>query len=105
MPRRRGRRSRVAGAGRRRAHPSVVVLTTAVDRWLAEQQHVTPVDKLAATPGMTTAWAPRALVPDSLPGPGQQYRFEVDLDTCTGCKACVVACHTMNGLHPVQVSR
>ena len=68
-------------------------MTTAVDRWLAEQQLVTPVAKLADTPGMTTA-----LVPRSLPGPGQQYRFEVDLDTCTGCKACVVACHTMNGL-------
>jgi len=35
-----------------------------------------------------------------LPGVGQQYAFEVDLDACTGCKACVTACHTMNGLDP-----
>src|SRR5690606_23742093 len=32
------------------------------------------------------------------PGPGQQYRFEVDMDACTSCKACVTACHSLNGL-------
>ena len=32
------------------------------------------------------------------PAPGQQYGFEVDLDACTGCKACVTACHSLNGL-------
>lgn len=30
--------------------------------------------------------------------PGQQLAFQVDLDACTGCKACVTACHSMNGL-------
>lgn len=40
----------------------------------------------------------RALLPATAPGPGQQYRFEVDLDQCTGCKACVTACHSLNGL-------
>src|SRR5262245_39565861 len=40
----------------------------------------------------------RALLPAAPPGPGQQYAFEVDLDRCSGCKACVVACHTLNGL-------
>ncbi len=30
--------------------------------------------------------------------PGQQLAFQVDLDSCTGCKACVTACHSMNGL-------
>jgi Fe-S-cluster-containing dehydrogenase component/DMSO reductase anchor subunit len=39
-----------------------------------------------------------ALLPASPPGPGEQYRFEVDLDACTGCKACVAACHSLNGL-------
>lgn len=38
------------------------------------------------------------LIPLSKPKPGEQYGFEVDLDKCTGCKACVSACHTMNGL-------
>jgi Fe-S-cluster-containing dehydrogenase component/DMSO reductase anchor subunit len=40
----------------------------------------------------------RSLLPASPPGPGQQYAFEVDLDRCSGCKSCVVACHTLNGL-------
>ena len=42
----------------------------------------------------------RALLPAAAPGPGQQYAFEVDLDACTGCKACVTACNSMNGLDP-----
>lgn len=45
--------------------------------------------------GVTTY---RSLLPATAPGPGQQYRFEVDLDRCTGCKACVTACHSLNGL-------
>jgi Fe-S-cluster-containing dehydrogenase component/DMSO reductase anchor subunit len=39
-----------------------------------------------------------ALLPATPPGPGEQYAFEVDLDRCSGCKACVVACHSLNGL-------
>lgn len=38
------------------------------------------------------------LVPLSKPQKGEQYAFEVNLDQCTGCKACVVACHSLNGL-------
>ena len=40
----------------------------------------------------------QSLIPLSRPGPGEQYAFEVDLDSCSGCKACVVACHALNGL-------
>ena len=40
----------------------------------------------------------RALMPATPPGPGQQYAFDVDLDRCSGCKACVAACHALNGL-------
>jgi len=40
----------------------------------------------------------RDLIPLSAPGPGEQYAFQVDLDACTGCKACVSACHSLNGL-------
>ena len=40
----------------------------------------------------------RHLLPASPPGPAEQFAFEVDLNACSGCKACVVACHTMNGL-------
>jgi len=38
------------------------------------------------------------LIPLSQPGPGEQYAFRVDLDACSGCKACVAACHQLNGL-------
>jgi len=38
------------------------------------------------------------LIPLTAPRPGEQYAFEVDLDACTGCKACVSACHSLNGL-------
>lgn len=40
----------------------------------------------------------RNLIPFSKPGRGEQYAFEVNLDQCTGCKACVAACHSLNGL-------
>jgi Fe-S-cluster-containing dehydrogenase component/DMSO reductase anchor subunit len=40
----------------------------------------------------------RDLLPLSAPRPGEQYAFAVDLDACTGCKACVTACHSLNGL-------
>jgi len=39
-----------------------------------------------------------ALLPAAQPGPGQQLAFEVDLERCSGCKACVAACHSLNGL-------
>lgn len=42
----------------------------------------------------------RALLPSGLPEKGEQYAFEVDLDRCSACKACVSACHHMNGLSP-----
>ncbi|MGC3967877.1 MAG: hypothetical protein QM775_11050 [Pirellulales bacterium] len=38
------------------------------------------------------------LIPLSQPGPGEQFAFRVDLDACSGCKACVAACHQLNGL-------
>lgn len=44
----------------------------------------------------------RSLLPAARPGPGQQYAFEVDLDRCSGCKACVVACHALNGLDEAE---
>src|SRR3954468_23301279 len=47
----------------------------------------------------------RALIPLEAPAPGQQYAFEVDLDACTGCKACVTGCHNMNGLDDGEVWR
>lgn len=47
----------------------------------------------------------RNLIPLAKPGPGEQYAFQVDLDACTGCKACVTACHVMNGLDEGETFR
>lgn len=73
---------------------------TLVDEFLAEQQATTAVERFAAwhddTHPRTEAY--RDLLPATPPGPGQQYAFEVDLDACSGCKACVVACGSLNGL-------
>ena len=64
-------------------------LTAAVVRFSAfhDLQEFTPGQKIY-----------RELIPKTKPGPGEQYAFEVDLDKCTGCKACVTACHNENGL-------
>ncbi|CAA6678020.1 MULTISPECIES: DmsC/YnfH family molybdoenzyme membrane anchor subunit [unclassified Lentimonas] len=40
----------------------------------------------------------KQLIPLSKPSAGEQYAFKVDLDRCTGCKGCVSACHSLNGL-------
>ncbi len=40
----------------------------------------------------------KRLLPLSKPKTGEQYAFKVDMDRCTGCKACVSACHSLNGL-------
>jgi formate dehydrogenase iron-sulfur subunit len=47
----------------------------------------------------------RDLIPLNKPRPGEQYAFEVDLDKCSGCKACVTACHSLNGLDEGEVWR
>jgi formate dehydrogenase iron-sulfur subunit len=81
--------------------------TTLIDQLLNEQQSLSAVEQFSnwhARRDSTKAKPPldrapyRLLLPATPPGPGQQYAFEVDLDRCSGCKACVVACHTLNGL-------
>lgn len=47
----------------------------------------------------------RGLIPLELPQAGEQYAFEVDLDACSGCKACVAACHNLNGLEENETWR
>ena len=69
---------------------------------LAEQQELTVVSDFAQKhekheiPLQQKYY--ESLIPLSKPGEGQQYAFRVDLDRCTGCKACVTACHNLNGL-------
>jgi formate dehydrogenase iron-sulfur subunit len=82
---------------------------SALDWVLADQQTLTAVDRFArkhdadALPAHAKIY--RELIPGKTPGPGQQYAFEVDLDLCTGCKACVTGCHNLNGLDDGEVWR
>jgi formate dehydrogenase iron-sulfur subunit len=69
---------------------------SAVETFSKWHNHETPVD--VPEQGRIDSPRYRSLLPATPPGPGQQYAFEVDLDRCSGCKACVVACHTLNGL-------
>ena len=74
---------------------------TPLERYLAEQADLTPVERFALVSdacavAVTGSWQDR--IPLTAPAPGEQYAFDVDLDTCTGCKACVTACHNLNGL-------
>jgi formate dehydrogenase iron-sulfur subunit len=75
---------------------------TLIDEFLADQAATTAVERFArhhdAGPDPAQARYYRDLLPATPPGPGQQYGFEVDLDACSGCKACVVACGSLNGL-------
>ncbi|MCB1842729.1 MAG: 4Fe-4S dicluster domain-containing protein [Halioglobus sp.] len=79
---------------------------------LAEQQELTAVDEFSRVhAGLKDASVPlqakyySRLLPATVPGPGQQYAFDVDLDRCSGCKACVVACHSLNGLDEQETWR
>jgi Fe-S-cluster-containing dehydrogenase component/DMSO reductase anchor subunit len=81
---------------------------------LAEQQSLSAVERFSQWHGSHDSGGEdsasplpcyTALLPATPPGPGQQYAFEVDLDRCSGCKACVVACHTRNGLDESETWR
>jgi len=71
-----------------------------IDQYLREQQELTAVERFSRAHDEAVDHAGRysALLPAAPPGEGQQYAFEVDLDACSGCKACVTACHNLNGL-------
>ncbi len=82
---------------------------TLIDNLLAEQRSLTAVGRFAqkherhALPAQARYY--RDLIPLEKPRLGEQYAFAVDLDACTGCKACVSACHSLNGLDDGEVWR
>lgn len=81
-----------------------------IDEALARQADLSAAQRFAerhdsAPPGDFQLRTYRDLVPLSRPGPGEQYAFEVDLDACSGCKACVAACNSLNGLAPGETWR
>lgn len=75
---------------------------TLVDALLQEERSLAAAERFARSherhdfPAQAKFY--RDLIPLTLPPAGQQYAFEVDLDKCSGCKACVTACHALNGL-------
>jgi formate dehydrogenase iron-sulfur subunit len=80
-----------------------------IDDLLHEQQLLTPVARFSRKheSGDLPAQAKyyQDLIPLSEPREGEQYAFAVDLDACTGCKACVTACHNLNGLDEEETWR
>ena len=89
--------------------PQFVEPKTLIDELLAQQKSLTAVARFAeiheqdALPAQARYY--RDLIPLNKPAAGQQYAFEVDLDKCSGCKACVTACHSLNGLDDGEVWR
>lgn len=76
-------------------------MVTLIDELLGQQASLqVPVTEFSAyhdrAPDLADHYS--TLIPLSKPGAGEQYAFEVSLDRCTGCKACVSACHSLNGL-------
>ena len=74
-----------------------------IDQILKEQGQMSAVERFSQKHESTQGHMQRGyyedLIPIRKPSTGEQYAFEVELDKCTGCKACVVACHSLNGLH------
>src|SRR6266508_2404739 len=74
---------------------------TLIDALLMEQRDLTAVERFARWHESTTQTSSPSysrLLPLNAPRPGEQYAFEVNLDQCSGCKSCVAACHSLNGL-------
>lgn len=90
-------------------HGSSSAPLSPVDRYLAEQQELTAVERFAQAHAAVElplqARYYSALLPVAPPGPGEQYAFDVDLDACSGCKACVAACNSLNGLDESETWR
>src|SRR2546422_4914145 len=79
---------------------------TLIDMLLEEQRDLTAVERFARWDwAQFAATSYRRLLPLNAPRPGEQYAFEVDLDRCSGCKACVTACHSLNGLDESETWR
>lgn len=80
-----------------------------LEELLRQQRQMTVVERFAreheceGTPTQSKFY--RDLIPLSSPKPGEQFAFEVDLDSCSGCKACVAACHNLNGLEEEEMWR
>ena len=76
-----------------------------VAQYLRSQQDLTAVERFARrheAEELPSHELYKELIPLTRPRSGEQYAFQVDLDACTGCKACVSACHHLNGLDEAE---
>lgn len=85
--------------------PSIDVL---INQSIAEQSELNAVERFSAAhdsiePRQSKYY--KELIPLTKPGKGEQYAFEVNLDKCSGCKACVAGCHSLNGLDEEETWR
>jgi formate dehydrogenase iron-sulfur subunit len=85
--------------------PSINVL---INQSIAEQSELNAVERFSAAhdsiePRQSQYY--KELIPLTKPGEGEQYAFEVNLDKCSGCKACVAGCHSLNGLDEEETWR
>lgn len=82
---------------------------SSLERALREQADLTAVERFSQFHDETDHNAQskhyKDLIPMTRPASGEQYAFHVDLDSCTGCKACVTACHSLNGLDETETWR
>ena len=76
-----------------------------IDWYLEQQNQMSAVERFSQVHAELKAPVYRELLPAKAPGPGEQYAFEVNLDKCSGCKACVTACHSLNGLDDQEAWR
>lgn len=87
---------------------SAYTVLNLLDELLRDQQQLTAVEQFAQQhecDSPTQERLYRNLIPLTAPREGEQYAFEVDLDSCSGCKSCVVACHNLNGLEEDETWR
>jgi len=80
-----------------------------IDQLLKEQQSLTSVERYSVyfdkKAEINAKPLYKDLIPITKPSEGEQYAFEVNLDQCSGCKACVTACHSLNGLDESETWR
>ncbi len=76
------------------------VRLTVIQETLKAQQDLSVVAQFARLhdEGAVAESLYESQIPLTTPHEGEQYGFQVDLDACTGCKACVVGCNKLNGL-------